>query len=337
MKKLDFKKISQLINESSNILIIQADNPDGDSLASALSLEQLIIGQTKKAHLYCAVNIPDYLNYLPGSDRVLGYLPAGFDLTILVDCAAESLIANIKKENLWQNIISKPLIIIDHHSSAPTIISENNLIDPQAVATSQIIFQLAKYSMWTISPLTADLLAAAILSDSLGLTTESVVAETFEIMAELVDLGANIPKLDEKRRQIYEKSPQLIHYKGQLLQRVEFVADDQIAHITIPWNEIETYSPMYNPSMLVLEEMRLGQNTKLAIAFKQYPDGRVTAKIRANNGWPIAGQLAELFDGGGHSYASGFKQLNVKNFVKLRDQVLAEALKLIESQKNEII
>ena len=36
------KEIGELVNNANKILIMQADNPDGDSLGSALALEQIL-------------------------------------------------------------------------------------------------------------------------------------------------------------------------------------------------------------------------------------------------------------------------------------------------------
>src|SRR5690606_27875191 len=105
---------------------------------------------------------------------------------------------------------------------------------------------------------------------------------------ELVEGGVSLAELEHARRELMRKDPDLVRYKGELLQRIEYFHDNQIAVITIPWEEIERYSAQYNPSMLVLDDMRMTTGTHLAIAFKTYPDKRITAKIRANQGYPVA-------------------------------------------------
>jgi phosphoesterase RecJ-like protein len=127
-----------------------------------------------------------------------------------------------------------------------------------------------------------------------------------------------------------KRESELIHYKGRLLERVEFYSDERIAIVTIPWDEIEQYSPLYNPSMLVLDDMRLAKNTDIAIAFKVYKDGRVTAKIRANYGRAIADKLAEHFGGGGHPYASGFKILRGKHYEEIKNETIKIAAELLD-------
>ena len=79
------ERIKTLIDDAHNIVIIQADNPDGDSLGSALALEHILGDLGKEPYLYCGVHIPDYLHYLEGWDRVSSELPSQFDLSIIVD------------------------------------------------------------------------------------------------------------------------------------------------------------------------------------------------------------------------------------------------------------
>jgi nanoRNase/pAp phosphatase (c-di-AMP/oligoRNAs hydrolase) len=129
------------------------------------------------------------------------------------------------------------------------------------------------------------------------------------------------------------REPELIHYKGRLLQRVEFHDDNRIATLTIPWEENEKYSPLYNPPMLVLDDMRLGKGTDIAIAFKTYKDGKITAKIRANYGKGIADKLAEHFGGGGHKYASGFKLTSGRPFEEVKTSTIKKAGELLDGME----
>ena len=71
------------------------------------------------------------------------------------------------------------------------------------------------------------------------------------------------------------------------------------------WEDIQEYSDRYNPSVLVLDEMRLVEGVEVACAIKTYPDGKLTGKLRCNK--PVASAIAGYFGGGGHSYAAGFK------------------------------
>lgn len=328
-------RIQEVLDSAHRIVILQADNPDGDSLASALALEHILGDLGKEPVLYCGANIPSYLTHLSGWDRVTKDIPAQFDASIIVDTGADSLFENLERSGQKQWVAAKPVIVIDHHPGEVTIPFATVVCNHPAVATGEIIYELAQQLNWPLNLEAKSRLVTSIMSDSLGLTTEATSARSIHIIGELVEGGVSIPALELKRRELMRKSPALVHYKGELLQRVTYFADDRIATVTIPWEEIETYSPHYNPSMLALDDMRLTTNTRVAIAFKVYNDGHITAKIRANYGWGIAGQLAEHFGGGGHPYASGFKIQDGRPFNEIKSECIQHATELLNNLEQE--
>lgn len=321
--------IAGILENATRIVILQADNPDGDSLGSALALEQILGDMGKEPLLYCGVDIPGYLSYMPGWDRVVKDVPHQFDAAIIVDTSADSLLEQLDKHGQKGWVAAKPLIVIDHHPVESTIDYANVLCNQTAVATAEVIYELAKQLNWPLNVSAQSMLVSAIMSDSLGLTTEATTARTIHIVGEMVEAGVSIAELEHKRRELMRKSAELIKYKGRLLERIEYFADNRIATITIPWEEIEKYSPEYNPSMLVIDEMRGSIGTEVAIAFKLYSDGHVTAKIRANFGSPIAGDLAKHFGGGGHPYASGFKITDGRSFSDVKTDCVEKATELL--------
>lgn len=318
------KEIKSYIEQANKIVIIQADNPDADSLASALALEQMLFRLGKDPALYCGVDIPGYLKYIDGWDRVSKDLPKQFDLSIIVDNASILLLETLKKTGQIGWIKTKPSIVIDHHSTETNLDFIKAEYIEEAVSTTELIYRLAVENKWDIDKKAGELIAIGILSDSLGLTTEQVTKESVQIIAELLGKGVKLSEIDAKRKKLSKKSPELIKYKSKLLDRIEYELEGKIAHITIPWKEIEKYSQEYNPPMLVIDEMRQIEGIELAIAFKSYPDGRVTAKLRSNPGFPVCAELAERFGGGGHPYASGFRVTDNRSL----DQIKTETFKL---------
>ena len=324
------QKISELIDQAHNIVILQADNPDGDSLGSALALEQILGDLGKEPYLYCGVDVPAHLKYLPGWDRVSNELPNNYDLGIIVDTSARSLFEQADKSGAFNTVTSRPTIVLDHHTDVQNTLDFAKVtINVPAVSTGEIIYELAQQLNWPLNIQAMNAIAVSILSDSLGLMTNATSARTIHIIAEMVESGIKLPELDNLRRNLNRKSPALTKYKGELLQRVQYHADDRLATVTIPWEEIETYSAEYNPSVLVLDEMRMTTNTQVAIAFKVYSDGKVTGKIRCNYGYPVANQLAEHFGGGGHPYASGFKVKDGRSISDITAECTAKTIELL--------
>ena len=87
------------------------------------------------------------------------------------------------------------LVVLDHHPTSPTITTADLIINqPEKVATGQLIYELAKSQDWPLTPLAAKLLAASILSDSLGLTSQALKNNSapIRVLADLVDLGGRL-------------------------------------------------------------------------------------------------------------------------------------------------
>lgn len=322
--------LDDLITNSQKIVIIQADNPDGDSLSSALALEAMLSDMGKELYMYCGVEIPVYLRHFQGWDRIMQNLPSNFDLSIIVDTSSVTLLETMTKNKEINWLKTKPCLVIDHHSTEANIDFASIIINQPAVSTGEIIYNIAKQNNWPMPADASSFIACSILYDTLGLTSESVTAEALIIMAELVKNGVSLAQIEDNRRKANKKSLRITQYKGELLKRVELDDSGQIAMITIPWEEIEKYSYEYNPSVLVLDEMRMIEGVKLAVAFKTYPDGKITAKIRANLGFNIADKLAENFGGGGHPYASGFKILDKKDFQSVKNDTINKAKELLK-------
>lgn len=301
------QKIWQKIQAAENIVIIQAENPDIDSLGSALALEELLYQADKKTSLYCPVNLPKYIRYLEGWDRVSDEFDHQADLAIIVDTASQVLLGKaLDKDTINHWLQNHPSITIDHHDdTSPSLPFDSLMIIKKAAATAEIIYNLIQELNLEITPVCATCLMAAISGDTLGMSTPTVTATLFRVMADLTDRGANIAQIEDARRELSKKPPEILDYKADLIKRIEYHDEGRIATILIPFEDIQEYSDLYNPSVLVLDEMRSVENVEVAIAFKTYPDGKVTGKIRTNR--PIANLIAGYFGGGGHAFAAGFR------------------------------
>lgn len=301
-----YDSATTLINDAKKIIIIQAENPDGDSLGSALALEEILGDLGKDVILYCPVEIPKYLRYILGWDRVVTDFDTSADLAIIVDTSADVLITKVLETPGVRHFLeSHPVLVIDHHATKSNLTFDHTLLIDDAVATSEIIYRLASDNKWAINAHAAECMLIAIMSDSLGLTTQNVSPNAFFTAGKLTELGASNAAIEERRREFMKKSPEILAYKGELISRIEYLLDGKLAIVHIPWEDIQKYSDQYNPSVLVLDEMRLVEGVQLGVAIKTYPDGKITGKLRGN--LPIAETVAGFFGGGGHKYASGFR------------------------------
>jgi phosphoesterase RecJ-like protein len=301
-----FDIAKQLITDAKKIIVIQAENPDGDSLGSSLALEEILGDLGKEVVMYCPVEIPKYMRYANGWDRVVSRFDTTADLAIIVDTAADVLITKVLETAGVRHFLeAHPVLVIDHHTTESNLSFAHTMLSEDAVATSEVIYKLAAESGWSINAQAAENMLLAMLSDSLGLTTQNVTPNVYFVAGKLTELGAKVSTIEDRRREFMKKSPEILSYKGELIGRIEYLLGGKLALVRIPWEDIQKYSDQYNPSVLVLDEMRLVEGVEIGVAIKTYPDGKITGKLRANT--PIAEQVAGFFGGGGHKYAAGFR------------------------------
>ncbi len=323
-----FDTAQELIEAAQKIVIIQAENPDGDSLGSALALEEILGDLGKDVSLHCPVDIPKYLRYIRGWDRVTADFDATADLAIIVDTAADVLLSKVLSAPGVRHFLeTRPVLVIDHHTAEPNLSFEHTMLSDTVVATGELLFNLARSANWPINPQAAENLLITIMSDSLGLTTPNTTADTFFAAGELTKLGASNADIEERRREFMKKSPEILTYKGKLIERIEYLLDGQLALVHVPFEEIQEYSDAYNPGALIGDELRLVEGVALSCVIKTYPDGKLTARLRGNQ--PIADTVAGYFGGGGHPYAAGFRVYEsydtiVRELVEATDRALKD-------------
>ena len=331
-----FKEAQQLIGAAQKIIIIQAENPDGDSIGSSVALEEILSDLGKEVSLYCPVDIPKYLRYINGWDRISRDFDTKSDLAIIVDTRADILLGKVLGTSGVRHYLeSHPVLVIDHHLTESTLSFDHNELVQDSVSTGAVIYSLAKDSKWTINPQAAEDLMISMMSDSLGLSTPNVTPETFYIAGDLTKLGANNAAIEERRREFIKKTPEILAYKGKLIERIEYLLDGKLAIVHVPFDEIEKYSDAYNPGALIGDELRLVEGVIVNCVIKTYPDGKLTARLRSSQ--PVSEQIAGYFGGGGHAYAAGFRIYeNYDDTIRELVDATTKALQVLEESHEAI-
>ena len=339
-----YNTFTEFLEGKKKICIIQAENPDGDSLGSALALDYLL--KDHEISLYCPVEIPKYLHYLDDWSRVSIDFDYDADGYIIVDTAATILLSKLLDDPAIRKcLIDKPVFVLDHHETEDDLEFSHQGLIQELPACCELIYFVAREQNLMPTPkdisendqprfkAVAEYLIAGILSDTLGLTSASTTSELYRIIADLLDYGVNIAEFEEHRRDFMKKSQRILSYKADLIKKVEYFLDGRLATVHIPWEEIHEYSDEYNPSVLILEELRLVEGVEVAICFKTYPDGKITGKIRTSK--PIAEKIAAFFGGGGHQYAAGFRTYDLSYDEAIHETIMA--INKIEQEENEAL
>jgi len=129
--------LNQIGRRQSFILTSHA-RPDGDAVGSALACAQILRSMGKQASVVLSDGVPGVYGPLPFADTVLRYTEQApeADAAIILECDSvqRTRLAGLERHYL---------INIDHHATARPF-GDVNWIDPDACATAEMIFRLAR-------------------------------------------------------------------------------------------------------------------------------------------------------------------------------------------------
>lgn len=323
-------RLHGMIREAEHILVLQPEKPDTDSLTSSLALEELLGEQGKRVTMYCRDELPRYISYFDGADRVTDEFPASFDCTILVDTGGPQQLGRTLEKH--QSALSrKPFAIIDHHGNRQALPIESlEVVDDASLSTCELVVKIANQLEWKLTKRAADLLIPGVLADTRNLSIPTTTPEAFELMAQLMRAGGDLARSHENYRAASALAPELLRFKGELLSRVELFDEGRIALVVVQPDELKRWAETHDPSDLVIYDMQRASGVQIAVVFRNY-GGKIKVSTRANA--PVAAKTCAAFGGGGHDRAAGC-QINDQPASEAITSFVAELIKQLQSYQD---
>ncbi|NQS91140.1 MAG: bifunctional oligoribonuclease/PAP phosphatase NrnA, partial [Chloroflexi bacterium] len=247
----------------------------------------------KEVHLVLEDGVPKVFHHLTGFDKVFRKVSGVYDLIIVVDCSDIDRIGSVLDE------YGEPDVNIDHHPTN-THFAELNLVRDDAVATAEIIFDLAQDLSFPITIPVAEALLTGLLTDSLGFRTSNSSPKTLRIAAHLQEMGANLQFLYQKA--MLEKSFEAFRYWGLGLSRIQM--EDRLVwtSLSLEDRKIADYPGRDDADLInVLTRIR---ETDISLVFVEQTNGTVKISWRSRPGFDVS-EIATQFGGGGHKPAAG--------------------------------
>ncbi len=301
-----FQKAADMINAASKVLVTAHTRPDGDACGSVRALCETLTYLGKEAMPLFLSPLPDWYEFLftekvaiLGNDITCEKLSAeGFDLVIIVDTNSYIQLP-VFDEWLKQN--SVPILVIDHHVTGDGL-GSIELIDTQAAAAGEIVYELLKFASWPINSDIAEVLFVAFATDTGWFKFSNTDSRMFRYAAELVDIGARPAEI---YRKLYQNvSPARVKLMTRMLQSLELHLDDKIAIQCIMRKDFdETGATGRDTENLIDECQRIG-SVMMAVLLVELADGGFRCSLRSKGTFDVR-RIAQRYGGGGHTMASG--------------------------------
>ena len=293
--------ISELLKARNRILIISHIRPDGDTLACAFALKNVLEDMGKAVICASSDRVADRLAFICDSEVLLpcdvdkSFSP---DLVVSVDVASKSMLGDcIDLISLAESVK------IDHHGGDDNF-ADHIYTDPDSASCSEIIFDLLEIMTGRLSDKVCSLLYTGISFDTGCFKHSNITEGTHKKAAYLVSRG--VDTADINQRLFGNKSKKEIEALKLAYNSLEFFADGKIAMICIT-NKMRDDMGLSEDDIAELAHIPIEINgVLLGAVIKEKGDKPNNFKIsmRSRPGISAANACKRL-NGGGHTCAAG--------------------------------
>lgn len=322
---MSFSQISKAVRQYKTFIVATHVNPDPDALSSQLAVAMYLKKQGKKVLILAEDAVPERYSFLPGSKSVQKVDPQkvyAYDAAIVVDCGDLGRVGPVNK------ILDtkKPLINIDHHITNDSFGTVNHVV-PQASSTAEIIFEFLSYVNFKLDKNIASLLYLGIMTDTGSFRYENTTSRTHEVISQLMKF--NLP-VSQYYQRLYEAVPLSdIENFTKLMSHFHSFCDGQVITIELKRAMVNKFSEEFDLRDKIFSYLRTIKGAEVFVILTEQTKNKTRINLRSQT-WVDVARLAAVFDGGGHSRASGC--LIEGSIKQAREEILAQLKKILKKK-----
>ena len=306
-------QLRSIIAAAADIVVIGHVNPDGDAIGSTLAWTNYLLSEGKSVSVIVPDKYPDFLNWLPNTDKILRHdkhpektelLVASADLIFCLDFNTLS-----RSEALADHIASAKAakVLVDHHPN-PDDLFNLTISHPDMSSTCELVFRL----VWQLGAFErlghhfAVPCYCGMMTDTGGFTFNSTRPEIFFIISQLLTKGIDKDKI---YRNVYNvASESKIRLWGYVLyEKMEYDAARHAAFFTLTRADLKRFNYIKGDTEGLVNMPLQIKGTRLSISLREDTDrdNLVWVSLRSVDDFNCTEMAAAFFNGGGHFNASG--------------------------------
>lgn len=299
---VDLATMARRMREIDSFALCGHVNPDGDCLGAQLALAGALRALGKD--VVCLLARDDALDAgmrtLPGSEGLICAKEYAGSPQAFVACDVPT------PERLGDAAAvqarCEETFTIDHHA-VETCMSRHNYVDPDAAATSLIVWQLVKELGVEPSAETAQCAYAGLMTDTGGFRYQNTDAACFAAAAEMTAAGARPAQTATAFFQ--NRSLASVRLMDRMLDHAEV---DLAAGYALSWvtlQDFEECGAVRADAEPLIDTLRCIAGVRVAAVLRENAGKEVRGSLRAKDGTDVA-RIARGVGGGGHKAAAGF-------------------------------
>lgn len=311
-------KLNAAIDANQSFLISSHLSLDGDCVGSQLAFYWFLTSKGKEVVLYNHDPVPSKFRFLGDSDQITNQKPEKkFDVLAILDCSNPRRLG-------WdgQNEVAPFVINIDHHRDNSNF-GNINIVQTNAAATAELIYQFLVHNKSDFPPHVAESLYTAIMTDTGGFRFSNTNSGILRICADLADRGVNCSKVYER---VYSShSQKALMLQSRIWSTLRFFNDGRICSMELPLSVIDELGAQYSDSEGMVDYTITAENVDIGIMAK-HTLKETHFSLRSRSKVDVGKIAQKIPGGGGHSSAAGC------TIDKPYPEALAEILKIIEQE-----
>jgi len=297
----------EFIRRTDKLIITAHETPDGDAIGSECAMQRALRGAGKKTIILNADPTPRKFAFLDpdGSICVLqeeSQVPADVESygLLMLDTNDIHNIGNVAALVLPR---VREYFIVDHHENEEDVLT-GNLILKSASSTAEIVFQIIREMGLEIDFATAEALYTGIIYDTGCFIYPKTTAITFDIARHLVQCGV---QPNAVYTHVYESnSISALLLQSRVLSTLELAYENHVALLTMTKEMIRDSGANYEEADGLINIPLRSEDVRVSIFFKENLEGLLRCSLRSKGSINVA-EIAQMFGGGGHLTAAGFK------------------------------
>ena len=302
-----FKYISDYILKNDNFIITAHETPDGDAIGSESAMYFALKSLGKNVYVVNADPMAERYTFLD-YDNSFNVIEENYQIPedisqytlIILDTNDIDNIGEVNRKILKK---SKHHIIIDHHESFEKT-SNNILIMSNSSSTCEILFELFGFLSFEIDFNIAQALFVGIVYDTGSFIYPKTTAKTFLIAYELVSKGV-LP--NEIYSRIYESnSVSALKLQSKVSSTLRLYFNQHVAVQVMLKETIEECGALYEEADSIINTPLKSESIRVSVFFKENSKGVLRCSMRSKGNIDVAA-IAQIYHGGGHKTAAGFK------------------------------
>jgi len=301
-KKVNLAELAQALRRASRPVLLTHISPDVDGLGSMLSLARALEAEGSQVTRFLSETLPHSFPFLRDTDKlktVADWRMA--DAVVALDCG------DIRRTGIAEQLqsIDVPLLNIDHHPQDEPF-GEVAHVDHLRSSTAEIVYNLLLELGSDIDKDTADMLLAGIVCDTQSFQVASTSAEVLKVSSELMSRGARMPIIAKGLFRV--KPITALKLWGRVLDRMRVEEDTGMVYSMVKQSDFRELEVTPQDLEGVVDLINSVSGTRFSMLLSEAGNNIVKGSLRSEEFKKIdVSKIAELFGGGGHKLASGFR------------------------------